>query len=125
MAVLAGVAAAGSGPHRSAASWPPKPSLAAISRLPLPDSPVLIGLNLRALAVYLVVFQHVPVERRRDLIGDVAGAVVSAGFICSCLGASTGLVADVSKTLMCEWSLSRWLARLLCRFGGSGYAWRP
>jgi hypothetical protein len=67
--------------------------------------------------VYLVVFQHVPVERRRDLIGDVAGAVVSAGSICSCLGAATGLVADVNKTLMCEWSLSRWLARLLCRFG--------
>src|SRR5260370_961363 len=33
----------------------------------VPDSPVSIGPNLRALAVYLVLFQHVPLERRRDL----------------------------------------------------------
>ena len=41
--------------------------------------------RLRALAVYLLVFQHVPVERCRQLISDVAGAAVSAGFIHSCL----------------------------------------
>ena len=34
----------------------------------VPDSPVSIGPNLRALAVYLLVFQHVPVERCRELI---------------------------------------------------------
>jgi len=40
----------------------------------LPDSPVSIGPGLRALVVYLLVFQHVPVERCRQLIADVAGA---------------------------------------------------
>ena len=38
------------------------------------DSVVSIGPNLRALAVYLVVFQHVPVERCAQLIADVTGA---------------------------------------------------
>ena len=38
------------------------------------DSPVSTGPNLRALAVYLLVFQHVPVERCRELISDAAGA---------------------------------------------------
>jgi transposase len=45
----------------------------------VPDSAVSIGPRLRALAVYLVVFQHVPVERCRQLIADAAGAAVSAG----------------------------------------------
>jgi hypothetical protein len=65
----------------------------------VPDSPVSIGPNLRALAVYLVVFQHVPIERCRDLIGDVAGAQVSAGFIHSCLRTAAGLAADVIKLI--------------------------
>jgi hypothetical protein len=34
----------------------------------VPDAAVSIGPGLRALAVYLVVFQHVPIERCRDLI---------------------------------------------------------
>jgi transposase len=59
----------------------------------VPDAPVSIGPNLRALAVYLVVFQHVPVERCRDLIADVTGAAVSTGFIHSCLRAAAGLAA--------------------------------
>lgn len=37
-------------------------------------SAVSIGPNLRALAVYLVVFQHVPIERCAQLIADVTGA---------------------------------------------------
>src|SRR5439155_17091575 len=36
----------------------------------VPDSALSIGPRLRALAVYLVDFQHVPVERRRQLIED-------------------------------------------------------
>ena len=40
----------------------------------VPDSALSIGPRLRALAVYLVVFQHVPVERCRQLIADVTGA---------------------------------------------------
>src|ERR1017187_9183407 len=51
----------------------------------VPDSAVSIGPNLRALAVYLVVFQHVPIERCAQLIADVTGAQVSAGFVHSCL----------------------------------------
>ena len=37
----------------------------------VPDSVLSIGPRLRALAVYLVVFQHVPVERCRDLISYI------------------------------------------------------
>jgi Transposase IS66 family len=48
-----------------------------------------------ALAVYLVVFQHVPVERCRRLISDVTGAVVSDVFIHSCLAKAASLAADV------------------------------
>ena len=45
----------------------------------VPDSALSIGPRLRALAVYLVVFQHVPVERCRQLIADVAGAPCRRG----------------------------------------------
>jgi hypothetical protein len=65
----------------------------------VPDSAVSIGPRLRALAVYLVVFQHVPVERCRDLIRDVAGADVSAGFIHSCLAKAAGLAAGVVRLI--------------------------
>ena len=65
----------------------------------VPDSPVSIGPNLRALAVYLLVFQHVPVQRCRDLISDAAGAQVSAGFIHSCLRKAAELAADVVKLI--------------------------
>ena len=60
----------------------------------VPDSAVSIGSRLRALAVYLVICQHVPVERCRELIADVTGAAVSAGFIHSCLAAGAAAVAD-------------------------------
>lgn len=65
----------------------------------VPDSPVSIGPNLRALAVYLVVFQHVPVQRRRQLIADATGARVSAGFIHSCLSKAADAIADVAKLI--------------------------
>jgi transposase len=61
----------------------------------VPDAAVSIGPHLRALAVYLVVFQHVPIERCQQLIADVAGAHVSAGFIHSCLNRAADVVADV------------------------------
>ncbi len=61
----------------------------------VPDAALSIGPRLRALAVYLVVFQHVPVERCRHLIADVTGAVVSEGFIHSCLARAASLAADV------------------------------
>ncbi|MGH3119768.1 MAG: IS66 family transposase [Streptosporangiaceae bacterium] len=65
----------------------------------VPDSPVSIGPDLRALAVYLVVFQHLPLERCRQLISDVAGARVSAGFIHSCLRKAAGLAGGVIKLI--------------------------
>ena len=61
----------------------------------VPDSALSVGPRLRALAVYLVVFQHVPVERCRQLIADVAGAAVSEGFIHSCLAKAASLAAEV------------------------------
>jgi len=65
----------------------------------VPAAAVSIGPNLRALAVYLLVFQHVPVERCRQLIADVAGAEVSTGFIHSCLRKAASLAADVVKLI--------------------------
>jgi transposase len=61
----------------------------------VPGSALSIGPRLRALAVYLVVYQHVPVERCRRLIADVTGAAVSDGFIHSCLAKAASLAADV------------------------------
>ena len=65
----------------------------------VPDAAVSIGPDLRALAVYLVVFQHVPIERCRELIAGVTGARVSAGFIHSCLRTAADLAADVIKLI--------------------------
>jgi hypothetical protein len=65
----------------------------------VPDAAVSIGPRVGALAVYLVVFQHVPVERCRDLIADVTGAEISAGFVHSCLRAAAGLSAEVVKLI--------------------------
>jgi transposase len=61
----------------------------------VPASALSIGPRLRALAVYLVVFQHVPVDRCRQLIADVTGALVSGGFVHSCLAKAASLVKDV------------------------------
>jgi transposase len=61
----------------------------------VPDSALSIGPRLRALAVYLVVFQHVPVERCRQLIADATGAAVSDGFVHSCLAKAASLAAEV------------------------------
>ena len=48
------------------------------------------GPNLRALATYLVVFQHVPVERAAQLIADVTGSRCSTGWISAVLTATAG-----------------------------------
>lgn len=45
------------------------------------DAPVSYGPSLRALAVYLVVFQHVPVARAALLIADLTGAAPSTGWV--------------------------------------------
>jgi transposase len=61
----------------------------------VPDTAVSIGPRLRALVVYLLVFQHIPVERCRKLLADVAGAEVSDGFIHSCLRKAAAALTDV------------------------------
>lgn len=59
----------------------------------VPASALSVGPRLRALAVYLVIHQHVPVERCRQLLSDVTGAEVSAGFVHSCLRAASRLAS--------------------------------
>jgi transposase len=59
----------------------------------VPAAALSIGPRLRALAVYLVIHQHVPVERCRQLLADVTGAEVSAGFVHSCLRKASSLAA--------------------------------
>jgi hypothetical protein len=59
----------------------------------VPASALSIGPRLRALAVYLMIHQHVPVERCRQLLEDVTGAGISAGFIHSCLKKASKLAA--------------------------------
>jgi len=70
---------------------------------PEATGPVVYGPNLRALAVYLLVFQHVPVERTAMLLADVCGAAVSTGWVCRVLtqtGDALGEVDKLIKTLL-------------------------
>jgi hypothetical protein len=57
------------------------------------------GVNLRALAVYLLIVQHVPVERCVRLIADLVGTAVSAGFVHKILAAVAAAVTDVVKAI--------------------------
>ena len=56
-----------------------------ITRAGLPagvaDAPISIGPNLQTLAVYLLVVHAIPVERTCQVIADLTGAKVSAGFV--------------------------------------------
>jgi transposase len=61
--------------------------------------PVVYGPYLRALAVYLLVFQHVPVERTAILLADVCGAAVSTGWVCRVLTQTSDALADVDKLI--------------------------
>jgi transposase len=42
-----------------------------------PDTPLSTGPRLRALVVYLLIFQHVPVERCQQLLADITGCAIS------------------------------------------------
>jgi transposase len=57
------------------------------------------GPNLRALVVYLLVFQHVPVARTQALIADLTGARPSTGWISSVLPTVAGVLVDVEKLI--------------------------
>ncbi len=63
------------------------------------NAPVTYGPNLRALAVYLVVFQHVPVERAALLIADVTGAEVSTGWVSSTVAATAEELVEVEAMI--------------------------
>jgi hypothetical protein len=63
------------------------------------DAPVSYGPNLRALVVYLLVFQHVPVARCAQLVADLTGARPSTGFIHAMLARAADAVADVIKLI--------------------------
>jgi len=58
----------------------------------VPDAPC-YGPGLAALAVYLLVYQHVPVERTAELIRDLTGARVSTGWVATQLPKTAGIVA--------------------------------
>ena len=62
----------------------------------VPDNAV-YGPHLQSLAVYLVVRQHIPVERTAELIRDLTGARVSTGWIASLLPKAAKLVAAPVK----------------------------
>ena len=53
------------------------------------------GPNLRALVVYLVIYQHVPIERAARLVADLTGATPSTGFIHAMLARAAEAVRDV------------------------------
>lgn len=84
-----------------------------------------------ALAVYLVVYQHVSIGRCAQLIADVTGARVSAGFIHSCLAKAAGVIADVVKlikTLITAAAVAGVSMRLrsgACPPGPRSMCWRP
>ncbi len=63
------------------------------------DCPVSYGPALRALACYLLVFQHVPVERAATLIADLTGAAVSTGWVACVLTEAADLVAPSVKLI--------------------------
>jgi hypothetical protein len=67
-------------------------------------APVVYGPNLRALAVYLLVFQHVPVEHTAMLLADVCGAAVSTGWVCRVLASTDDALADVDRLIKRCWS---------------------
>lgn len=67
------------------------------------DAPACYGPNLRAIAVYLVVYQHVPVERAAQLIADLTGAAPSSGWVSTQVARAADALGDVEaliKTLI-------------------------
>lgn len=67
------------------------------------DGTAIYGPGLRAFAVYLLVYQHIPVARSAELIADLTGANVSTGWVCSTLTRAANVLVDVeamTKTLI-------------------------
>jgi hypothetical protein len=66
----------------------------------MPAVPASYGPALKALAVYLIVYQHVPVERCVRLIADLTGGTApSAGFVHGMLARCAGVLGEVVKLI--------------------------
>jgi hypothetical protein len=62
----------------------------------VPAAPSSYGVNLRALVVYLIIYQHVPVERCVRLIADLTGGTgPSAGFVHGMLARCAAVLDEV------------------------------
>jgi transposase len=61
--------------------------------------PTQYGPRLRALAVYLLVFQHVPVARTAQLIADLTGARPSTGWVTTALVEAAAALVEVEKLI--------------------------
>ncbi len=61
--------------------------------------PTQYGPSLRALAVYLLVFQHVPVARTAQLIADLTGARPSTGWVTTALTEAAAALVEVEKLI--------------------------
>jgi transposase len=74
-----------------------------LTRAPAPtgvNAPASYGPNLRALATYLLVYQHVPVARTAELISDLTGARPSTGWISSTLAPTAAAVAPANAVIL-------------------------
>ena len=63
------------------------------------DGPAVYGPNLRAVAVYLVVYQHVPVERAAQLIADLTGAAPSTGWFSAQVARAADALVEVEQLI--------------------------
>jgi len=66
------------------------------------NAPACYGPNLRALAAYLLVYQHIPVARTAELIADLTGARPSTGWVSSTLAPTAAAVAEPNKVILDE-----------------------
>lgn len=64
------------------------------------NAPVQLGPNVAAVAVYLVVFQHVAVERAAMLIADVCGIEVSTGWVSTQVAKTATALAEATAAVV-------------------------
>ena len=72
---------------------------------PEATAPACYGPGIRALAVYLSLYQHVPYDRLAEIFADVMGIPVSVGAITSMVaqaGGALGLFVSVVTDLLCD-----------------------
>jgi transposase len=62
----------------------------------VPTAPASYGVNLKSLVVYLIIYQHVPVERCVQLVADLTGGTApSAGFVHGMLARCAAVLDEV------------------------------